>query len=100
MIGLQRDTVIKPHVDGIIASSEANGLYVYKDIQQLGAAAFEGNGGAEYISRSGGGEKLQILQTVLVFAGIHDLSRVNADRFLHACAICCDRAGEYMTCHA
>ena len=76
---MQGDGVEETHVDGVEAPVEADGLYVHIDIEQLGAAALDGQGAVNDIHILKLGIEAQVLDAVLVTARIVHFPCMNAN---------------------
>ena len=86
-IGLERHMVEEAHIHGVEAPVEADRLHIHIDVQQLGAAALHGQGAVDDVHTLQLGVKPQVLDAVLIAAGIKNLPGMDANRLPDAAGV-------------
>ena len=79
--------VEEAHIHGVEAPVEADRLHIHIDVQQLGAAALHGQGAVDDVHTLQLGVKPQVLDAVLIAAGIKNLPGMDANRLTDAAAV-------------
>ena len=79
--------VEEAHIHSVKAPVEADGLHVHIHVQQSGAAALHRQGAVDGIHTLQLGVKPQVLDAVLVAAGIIDLPGMDANRLPDAAGV-------------
>ena len=85
-VGLQCHGVEKAQVHSVEAPVEADGFHVDVDVQEPSAAALDGEGTAQNVRVLQTGVEAEMLETILILAGVEDLSGVDTDGFPNAAA--------------
>ena len=95
--GLAVDDVEVGHVHGVEAPVEADGVGVHVGVDQRGALRPDAEGGVDDGLGADGGVDPQVVDAVLVSAGVQDLFGMYVDAVCGARAL--HRAGQHFVCH-